>query len=163
MVAAPPDLVPAADLSARHTSGRDQVLRLLVDRLGLDAGIEAEAPSDPPVDLAWRRDDGTYVVADAADSPGADGLARVLDHRRRLAERRPRVEAVLLVPRVDDPRWYEVCAFSGVRLLAGNSPDDWLVTAWALSCRSWWSAARVQGSVRAWSVGRHLGPARAAR
>jgi hypothetical protein len=128
LAAAPPDLVPAAHLDAGRMDERDRLLRLLVDRLAA-AGIEPEATSDPPVDLAWWRHDGTYVVAEVADSPGVDGLARVLDHRRRLADRRPRVEAVLLVPRVDNPHWYGVCASSGVRLLAGPSALEWPLAA----------------------------------
>lgn len=53
------------------------------------------------------------------------GLGQILQYRHRLAQRGTDAEAVLLVSRVLDPSWYEICATAGVTLLGGDDEAAW--------------------------------------
>jgi hypothetical protein len=45
-----------------------------------------------------------------------------------MARRRPRVDAVLLAASIDDPSWFDICKAAGVRLLAADRSDGWVLT-----------------------------------
>ena len=115
---------------ARALDEHDRLCRLLINHLA-ERGTAAGELIAPPVDLAWRDLDGTQYIAEIKSCLGADdatqlrlALGQILDYRHRLAvERRPRT--VLLVYRVLDPAWHQICAAVDVRLLNGADSSTW--------------------------------------
>ncbi|MFE0590683.1 hypothetical protein [Micromonospora echinospora] len=116
----------------------DELCRLMIARLaasGLSAGAGL---SGVDVDLAWRDADGRQFVAEVKSITDANhaeqlrlGLGQVLEYRHRLRVAGLPVNPVLLVRRLPDPAWRQVCAENGVVLLAAD--DDLGGTPFAVS------------------------------
>lgn len=118
----------SAEAHQAALADRDALCRRLIARL--DAyGIAAGELMSPQVDVAWRGCRGDQVVAVVRSChEGTDtdqlraGLGQVLEYRQRLGGP---VAGVLLVSRVRDPIWYDVCKRAGVQLLAGDQEEGW--------------------------------------
>ncbi|SHN25128.1 hypothetical protein [Cryptosporangium aurantiacum] len=127
-----PELIPVGAAARAAAIGEhDALCRQLRDHLAA-AGIAAGELVAVPADLAWRDRAGGQVIAEVKSClAGADadrlrlGLGQVLDYRQRLAARGVAAKAVLLVSRVRDPAWFDICAGVGVTLLAGDDEKAW--------------------------------------
>ncbi|MFF0314262.1 hypothetical protein ACFYPH_06380 [Micromonospora sp. NPDC005252] len=114
-------------------SEHDRLCRVLVDHLtasGIPAGAGLAGVN---VDLAWRDTSGRQFIAEVKSVVDGNeveqlrlGLGQVLEYRHRLAALGMPVTVVLLVSRVSDPSWQQVCAANGVALLAGDADAAWL-------------------------------------
>jgi hypothetical protein len=110
---------------------RDVLICRLIEHLGRH-GVESGVLNTPPVDLAWVSPRGTQMIAEVRSCAADDdteqlrsGLGELLDHRQRLLPKRRAVAAFLLVSRVVDPTWYDICVQAGIRLLSGDDEDGW--------------------------------------
>ena len=81
-----------------------------------EAGFEGGLRNDVPVDLAWRGPSGDVVIAEIKSCFGDGdteqlrlGLGQLLEYRERLVGLGVFAEAVLLVSRVKDDIWYDIC------------------------------------------------------
>ncbi|MGE0025601.1 MAG: hypothetical protein AB7O78_02615 [Thermoleophilia bacterium] len=102
-----------------------------------DLGITPLSPGvgDPNFDVAWRQDGVLYVAEVKSITERNEerqlrlGLGQVLRYRALLAAKEDGdVRAVLVPERAPrDPTWWDTCAASGVRLLAGAASRDELV------------------------------------
>ncbi|GAA2579516.1 hypothetical protein GCM10010435_65840 [Winogradskya consettensis] len=109
----------------------DRICRQLIaylDRRGIPAGELVE----PPVDVAWWGPTGTQMIAEVKSCVERNdtaqlrlGLGQVLEYRHRLRSTRGLTEAILLVSRIADPIWLDICRSVGVHLLAADDESSW--------------------------------------
>ncbi|SNS96166.1 hypothetical protein SAMN05421812_102525 [Asanoa hainanensis] len=109
---------------------RDRLLVLLMTKLN-DIDIKPFQPTRPRADLAWRTPDGRLHVVEARTTLGPSetdrlrlGLGQILDYRHRL-DADGRTQAYLLVTKLEDRAWHEICAAANVRLLVATESDTW--------------------------------------
>jgi hypothetical protein len=123
----------ATSPAAKEAAARehDRVCRLLITHLA-GHGIPAGELVDPPVDVAWRNTAGVQMIAEIKSCfEGNDttqlrlGLGQVLEYRHRLLPDRGPAIAVLLISRVADPSWFEICRSVGVHLLSAADETSW--------------------------------------
>jgi hypothetical protein len=95
-------------------------------------GILAGELVDPPVDVAWQSPAGLQMIAEVKSCVAGNeieqlrlGLGQVLEYRHRAAAVRGPVNAVLLVSRVADPAWFELCRSVDVQLITGEDEASW--------------------------------------
>ncbi|MFG1902793.1 hypothetical protein [Micromonospora carbonacea] len=134
--AVPPELPTQrsfdADAYRAGAADHDRLCRMLIAHLagsGLRAGAGLAGVN---VDLAWRDAAGNQFIAEVKsidDRNHVDqlrlGLGQVLEYRHRLAAAGLPAMPVLVVSRLPDPTWREVCAANGVLLLAGDEEATW--------------------------------------
>jgi len=109
---------------------RDRLLVLLMTKLN-DIDIKPFQPTDPRADLVWRTPDGRLHIVEAKSALGPSetdrlrlGLGQILDYRHRLdTDGLP--QAYLLVTKIEDRTWHEICADADVRLLVATDSDTW--------------------------------------
>jgi hypothetical protein len=108
----------------RARTEHNDICRRLIDHLGL-RGIKAgEHLDEVKVDLAWHSGSGRQVIAEVKSCAGANdqdqlrlGLGQVLEYRTRLVNRGHTVDCCLVVSRVLDTAWFDVCEQAGVVLI----------------------------------------------
>ncbi|MGN9907864.1 hypothetical protein ACTMTJ_09965 [Phytohabitans sp. LJ34] len=109
----------------------DALCRRLIDYLN-GRGILAGELVDPPVDIAWQSPAGFQMIAEVKSCSGGNdinqlrlGLGQVIEYRHRVTAQRCPATAVLVVSRVTDPTWFQVCRSVDVHLLAGDDEAGW--------------------------------------
>ncbi|NJC86202.1 hypothetical protein [Planosporangium mesophilum] len=127
-----PEVQPTSPAAReRANAEHDALCRQLIAHLS-KRGIEAGELTSPPVDVAWRGANNRQVIAEIKscfDGNDTDqlrlGLGQLLEYRQRLAGAGVTADAILLVTRVKDPFWYEICRSVDIRLLAGDDEATW--------------------------------------